>query len=100
MMKKRRLSKAIRRLPLAGAIAGLGFLLHSCTEAEAEPQPDPKAVQRFLAQMEADEQLISGEARKKKGYEKRIRSLVESAAVRAPSDASLNRLETAVAGAL
>jgi len=98
MRIKRHIRKAIRKLPLAGAVAGLALMLHSCGEAEAEPQPDPAEVQRFLAEIEADEQLISGEAKRKPGHEKRILNIVQGATVRTPSDASINRLGSTLAG--
>jgi hypothetical protein len=97
MNKNRRLPKAIRRLPLAGAAAAAVFLLHSCGRAEAGPQPDPAEVQRFLARMDA-EQFAAGEAQRKKGHEKRIKNLVEGAMTRAPSDSVINKLETVVVG--
>lgn len=80
---------------IAGAV-----LLHSCGDAEPEPQADPAEVQRFLAQIEAEHQSAEGEADRKKGYEKRLRNLVEGAAIRSPSEASINKIETVVAGSL
>jgi hypothetical protein len=97
-MRKRLFRKAIRKLPLAGVVAGAALMLYSCGQAEADPQADPAEVQRYLDQIEADQRLISGEAKPKAGHEKRIKNLVEGAVTRAPSDAALNRLEAAVAG--
>lgn len=100
MTGKAFLRKAIRKLPLAAAAAGATLILHGCGEAEADPKADPAEVQRYLAQIEADERLIAGEAKRKEGHEKRLRQMVEGAATRAPSDASINRIETVVAGNL
>jgi hypothetical protein len=97
MTRKAFLRKTRRRLPLAVAAAGAALMLHSCGKAEAEQKADPVAVQRYLDQIEADEQMILGE-KKKAGPEKRIKSLVEGAATRAPSEATLNKLETVVSG--
>lgn len=81
------------------AAAGAALMLHSCGKAEAEQKADPVVVQHYLEQLQADEQMISGE-KPKAGHKKRIKSLVEGAATRAPSDATLNKLETVVAGNL
>ncbi len=100
MRKKRPLSRTLRRLPLVAAAATTVFALHACGRAEAEPQADPVAVQAYLDQVEAEQRLVAGEARATNPADKTIRNLVESATVRAPSEASINRLETAVAGRL
>lgn len=70
--------------------------LHACSRAEAEPQADPAQVEAYLSQIEAEEALISGEAKPKRAQERTIRNLVEGAVTRAPSDAAINRLETVV----
>ncbi|MBA3676727.1 MAG: hypothetical protein H0W74_04910 [Sphingosinicella sp.] len=98
MTRKAFFRKAIRKLPLVVAMSGAALALYSCGEAEAEPKADPAQVQLYLEQIDADERLISGEAKRKEGHEKRIRQLVEGAATRAPSDASINKIETVVAG--
>lgn len=100
MKKNPLLFKAVRRLPAFGALAAGAILVHGCTRAEAEPQPDPAEVQRFLAEVEAEHQRLKGEADAKKGHEKRLRNLLEGAATRAPSDASINKIERVVVGNL
>lgn len=100
MRKKLRISRTLRGLPLVAAAATAAFALHAGGRAEAEPQADPVAVQAYLDQIDAEQRLISGEAQATNPADKTIRNLVEGAAVRAPSDASINRLETAVAGRL
>jgi uncharacterized protein (DUF849 family) len=97
MTRKAFLRKTLRKLPLAMAAAGAAFALHSCGKAEAEPKADPAVVQQYLEQIEADERMIAGEAKRKEGHEKRIKQLVEGAATRTPSDASLNKIETVLA---
>ena len=89
MTKKRRLSRTLRRLPLAIVAGTTAIALHACGRAEAEPQADPVQVQAYLDRVEAEQLLISGEARATKPADKTIRNLVESAAVRAPSDSCL-----------
>ena len=96
MRKKPRLYKAMRKLPLILAAGAGAITLHACSRAEAEPTPDPAQVQAYLSQIEAEEALISGEAKPKQAQERTIRNLVEGAVVRAPSDAAINRLETVV----
>ncbi len=100
MRKKLRLSRTLRRLPLVAAAATTALALHACGRAEAEPQADPVQVQAFLDQVEAEQRLIAGEARARSPADKTIRNLVEGATVRAPSEAAINRLETAVVGKL
>jgi hypothetical protein len=100
MRKKLRLSRVLRRLPLVIAAGTTALALHACGRAEAEPQADPVQVQAYLDQIEAEERLISGEARAKKPAEKTIINMVQGAAVRAPSEASINGIESAVAGRL
>jgi hypothetical protein len=97
VMKKLCFSRALRRLPLMIAAGGAALTLHACTRAEAEPQADPAQVQAYLAQMEAEERLITGEAKPKQTQQRAIHNLVEGAAVRAPSEAAINRLEKVVA---
>ena len=82
-------------------VAGTTALtLHACTRAEAEPQADPVQVQAYLEQLEAEERLISGEAKPKQAQDRTVRNLFESATVRAPSEAAINKLETVVAAKL
>ena len=79
--------------------AGAGaFALHACGRAEAEPRPDPQAVVTYLAQIEAREAEEARAARdhRKASAAKGIRRFVEGAAVRAPSDAVINRIENSV----
>jgi hypothetical protein len=97
-MKKLHLSRVMRRLPLIIVAGGTALSLHACTRAEAEPQADPAHVRAYLEQLEAEDRLITGEARPKQARDRTIRNLVEGATVRAPSEASINRLETAVIG--
>lgn len=102
-MKRLRLSRyAKKRLTIAGTLLGVGLMLHSCGEEEPVPEADPAAVQRFLAQLEASETVagVDAEEKEKDGSEKRIINLVEDAAERAPSEATINRIETVVAGRL
>ncbi|HEX8215685.1 MAG TPA: hypothetical protein VF582_09490 [Allosphingosinicella sp.] len=96
MKKKLRLSRTLRQVPLVIAAGATAFALHACGRAEAEPQADPVQVQAYLDQVEAEERLISGEDKLKRAQGKAIRNLVEGAAVRAPSEAAINRLESAV----
>lgn len=103
-MKRLRFSRyAKKRLKIAGALIGAGLMLHSCGDTRAEPRADPEEVRSFLTQMEASHRASSidgeeGEARDGSG--KRLRNFVEGAATRAPSDATVNRIETVVAGRL
>jgi hypothetical protein len=97
MTKKLRFSRMLRRLPLAIAAGATALALHACGRAEAEPQADPAQVQAYLDQVEAEERLISGDSKPKRPQAKAIRNLVEGAAVRAPSEAAINRIESAVA---
>ena len=87
-------------MPLLLVAGTTGLALHACGRAEAEPQADPAQVQAYLAQIEAEERLITGEAKRKQAHERTIRNFVEGAATRAPSDAAINRLETVVAANL
>ena len=87
----------LRRLPLVVAAGTTAIALHACGRAEAEPQADPVQVQAYLDQVEAEERLISGEGQPKRAKVKAIRNLVEGAAVRAPSEAAINRIESSVA---
>ena len=100
MRKKLRLSRMLRRLPLLLAAGTTALALHACGRAEAEPQPDPAQVQAYLDQVEAEERLVASGAKQGQVKAKTIRNLVESAAIRAPSDPAINRLEKAVAGNL
>lgn len=99
MRKKPRLSSLLRRLPLALAAGGAALALHACGRAEAEPRADPAQVQAYLDRLDEESQLAAGEAAPKKPS-RTIVNLVQGAAVRAPSEASLNRIETAVAARL
>lgn len=99
-MKKRRLSKAIRQLPLAGLVLAATLLVQSCGNSAPETEPDPKEVQRFLTQLDERYQQLQGEAERKAGHEKRLRNLIEGAATRAPSEAAINKIETAVVSGL
>ena len=90
----------LRQLPLAVAAGAAAIALHACGRAEAEPQADPVQVQAYLDRVQAEQELASGEARAQKPAEKTIINMVQGAAVRAPSEASINRLETAVAARL
>ena len=99
MRKKLRLSRSLRHLPLVIAAGAGALVLHACGKAEAEPKADPAEVQAYLKQLEAEERLIVGDPKPKKPS-KTIVNLVQGAAVRAPSEASLNRIETAVAANL
>jgi hypothetical protein len=97
MSKRRRLPKALRRLPIVTAIAGSAALFYTVNTAEAEVPPDPAAVQRFLQTLEAREAApIAKDDARKTGSGKRLRQMVESAAVRAPSTPVINKLETVV----
>ncbi len=100
MRKQLRLSRTLRRLPLVAAAATTAFALHACGRAEAEPQADPVQVQAYLDKVEAEQQLLAGEARATNPKDRTIRNLVEGAATRAPSEAAINRLETVVVGKL
>lgn len=99
-MKKRRLSRTMRKLPLPILAGATALALHACGRAEAEPKADPAQVKAYLEQVEAEERLITGEAKPKQASERTIRNLVEGAAVRAPSEAAINRLETVVVAKL
>jgi len=90
----------LRQLPLMLAVGATGVGLSACGRAEAEPQADPVKVQAYLDRVEAEQRLAAGEARPKKAAEKTIINMVQGAAVRAPSEAAINRLETAVVGRL
>lgn len=74
--------------------------MQSCGDSRPEPRPDPAEVQRFLTQLDARYQTLDGEAERKAGHEKRIRNLIEGAATRAPSEAAINKIETAVVSGL
>jgi hypothetical protein len=97
MRSKVRLSRLLRKLPLLMAAGTTALALHACGRAEAEPQADPVQVQAYLDQVDREERLISGEKKSERPQGKAIRNLVEGAAVRAPSEAAINRIESAVA---
>lgn len=89
----------IRAVPLFAAACSAVFALDAFGRAEAEPQPDPREVQAYLAKIDSDAAAAErARDHRKASAEKRIRNFVEGAATRAPSDALLNRIETAVAG--
>lgn len=90
----------MRKWPVALVAGTTALTLHACGTAEAEPRADPAKVQAYLEQVEAEERLIAGEAERKEAHERTIRNMVEGAAVRAPSEAAINRLETVVIGTL
>lgn len=84
-------------------LLGAGVMLHSCGEAEAEPQADPTEVQRFLSNLESahlDSPVAEDDDQTRDGGERSIRNFVEGAATRAPSNSTINRLETVVVGRL
>lgn len=96
MKKKRRLYKAIRKAPFMLALGAAGFAFHSAQRVEAEPQPDPQEVVAYLDQLEQTNAAARAKDHRDAAAKKRIRNIVESAAVRAPSDAMLNRIENTV----
>ncbi|HEY0625156.1 MAG TPA: hypothetical protein VGD10_00325 [Allosphingosinicella sp.] len=97
MKKKLPVRKALSQLALIGAAAGAAIMVQGNTRAEAEPQPHPEEVQQFLVELEAREAAL-GEAKREKGHEKRLMRVVEDAAIRTPSEAAINRIESALAG--
>lgn len=99
MRKRAHLSRTLRQLPLVVVAGASALALHACGRAEAEPQADPAQVQAYLDQLQAEERLITGEAKPNK-QGRTIVNMVQGAAVRAPSEASINRIETAVAARL
>lgn len=98
-MKRLRLSRyAKTRLKLAGILLGGALALHSCGDTEPVPTADPAEVERFLATMEASQPAFAaGDQDERDGDGKQLRNFVEGAAVRAPSVATVDRIETVVA---
>lgn len=69
-------------------------------EEPAQASPDPVVVQRYLAQLEAEQlsQSPSEKTQQKKGGRgESIRKVVEGAAVRAPTGSVINGIEAALA---
>lgn len=100
MKRKSRLVRSLIRLPVLAAVAGSAILLHGGSRAEAEPKPDPAAVQNFLAELDRREAAAGAEADRKAGESRRIRNIVEGAAKRAPSEPMVNRIEKMVSARL
>jgi hypothetical protein len=94
--RKLRIRRRLRRAAGLIAATGAAFLLHSCGRAEAEPMPNPDEVRQFLLQLEAQEAAGVAEQARSKSSRRHLIRAVENAAVRAPSDAMVNRLERAV----
>ena len=85
---------------MAGSLLTGALLIQSCGDSPPEPRPDPAEVQKFLTELDERYQQLDGEAERKAGHEKRLRNLVEGAATRSPSEASINKIETAVVSGL
>ena len=85
-------------MAVAAMSAGAAVSLLTFGEEPAQAAPDPVAVQRYLAELEAA-QPAAGESdrQKKSGRGESIRKVVEGAAVRAPSGSVINGIEAALA---
>lgn len=85
---------------MAVAVASASALVSLLTfgEEPAQAAPDPAAVQRYLADLEASQPIgDDADEQKKSGRGESIRKVVEGAAVRAPSGSVINGIEAALA---
>jgi hypothetical protein len=98
MARRRKNRSTFGFMAVAVASVSAAVSLLTFGEGPAEAAPDPAAVQRYLAELEAAQPSgPAGDDERKSGRGENIRKMVEGAAVRAPSGSVINGIEAALA---